>query len=131
MITLIDGGAVVAFRDGGHTILPRGQVVYSGNRIEFVGRGYAGAVDEHIDAGGKLVMPGFINHHMAFGVHMQLTRLDVTRRNFFGSGLGLGVQPEGAYNVSGPQAADWRASAEYAMTTALRTGTTTFVMVPN
>ena len=131
MITLIDGGAVVAFRDGCHTILPRGQVVYSGNRIEFVGRDYAGAVDERIDAGGKLVMPGFINHHMAFGVHMQLTRLDVTRRNFFGSGLGLGVQPEGAYNVSGPQAADWRASAEYAMTTALRTGTTTFVMVPN
>jgi len=129
--TLIDGGTVIVYQNNGHVILPQGQVVYAGNRIEFVGRAYTKKCDQRIDAAGKLVIPGFVNHHMAFGVHMQLTRLDATRRNFFNSGLGLGVQPEKAYNVSGPQAADWRASAEYAMTTALRTGTTTFVMVPN
>lgn len=131
MTTLIDGGTVVAFQANQHTLLPNGQVVYDGNEIIFVGQNYMGSVDERIDATGKLVVPGFINHHMAFGIHMQFTRLDRARSNFFNSGLGLGVQPEKAYNTTGPGPADWRASARYAMTTALRTGTTTFVMVPN
>lgn len=131
MATLIDGGTVVAFRENQHVLLEGGQVVFDGNTITFVGHNYPGPVDERIDARGKLVMPGFINHHMAFGIHMQFTRLDRARPNFFNSGLGLGVQPEKAYNVTGPGPADWRASALYAMTTALRTGTTTFVMVPN
>ena len=131
MSTLIDGGTVVAFQDNQHTLLPNGQLVYDGNEIVFVGQNYTGSVDERIDATGKLVIPGFINHHMAFGIHMQFTRLDRARPNFFNSGLGLGVQPEKAYNSTGPGPADWRASARYAMTTAIRTGTTTFVMVPN
>lgn len=131
MITLIDGGTVVAYANNRHVVIPNGQVVYCDDQITFVGRGYHGVADCHIDGRGKLVIPGFINHHMAFGVHMQLSRLDATRRNFYNSSLGLGAQPEQFYNVSGPQVADWRASAEYAMTTALRTGTTTFVMVPN
>ena len=131
MATLIDGGTVVAHQGGQHTLIEHGQVVYAGNEILFVGRDYTGVVDERIDARGKLVIPGLINHHMAFGVHMQLTRLDRARPNFFNSGLGLGVQPEQAYNATGPGPDDWRASAVYAMNTALRTGTTTFVMVPN
>lgn len=131
MAILIDGGTIVAYQDGQHVLIENGQVVYEGNRITFVGHNYAGSTDERIDAKGKLVIPGFVNHHMAFGIHMQFTRLDRARPNFFNSGLGLGVQPEKAYNTSGPEAADWRASARYAMVTALRTGTTTFVMVPN
>jgi len=129
--TSIDGGTVVAYHDGGHAILPNGQVVYQDDRIVFVGRGYDGTVEQRIDARGKLVMPGLINHHLAFGVHMQLFRLDYARPNFFNSGIGLGVQPKQAYAGGGPEPADWRASAAYAMTTALRTGSTTFVMVPN
>ena len=76
MTTLIDGGVVVGYRDGGHVLMRGGQVVYDGNTILFVGRHYDGAVDERIDARDKLVIPGLINHHMAFGVHMQLFRLD-------------------------------------------------------
>lgn len=131
MITLIDGGTVVAFHDGGHALLDNGQVAFEGDRIVFVGRGYSGPVEQRIDARGKLVMPGLINHHLAFGVHMQLFRLDFARPNFFNSGVGLGVQPRHAYAGDGPEPADWRASAAYAMATALRTGSTTFVMVPN
>jgi len=129
--TLIEGGTVVGYQAGQHVVIPDGQVAYAGNRITYVGRGYAGAVDERLDACGKLVIPGLINHHMAFGVHMQLFRLDAVRRNFFNSGIGVGVQPEKAYEGDGPQSRDWQASAEYAMATTLRTGTTTFVMVPN
>ena len=88
---------------------------YDADRITFVGRGYQGDVKERIRAQGKLVIPGLINHHMAFGVHMQLFRLDALPQNLFNSSLGLGVQPERAYNTAGPQASDWRASAAYAM----------------
>ncbi|MEM7133979.1 MAG: chlorohydrolase family protein [Chloroflexota bacterium] len=131
MATLVEDGIVVAYQDGQHVLIENGQVVYEGNQIVFVGRNYAGPIDQRIDASGKLAIPGLINHHMAFGIHMQFTRLDKARPNFFNSSLGLGVQPEKAYNTSGPEAGDWRNSAHYAMLTALRTGTTTFVMVPN
>ncbi|MBV7332441.1 amidohydrolase family protein [Chloroflexi bacterium TSY] len=131
MPTLIDGGIVVAFQEDGHRLIDGGQVVYDGQQITFVGRHYTGPANQRIDGRGKLVIPGFINHHMAFGIHMQFTQLDKAHPNFFNSSLGLGVQPEKAYNVSGPEPTDWQASARYAMTTALRTGTTTFVMVPN
>lgn len=131
MTTLIDGGTVIAYHDGEHVIMPNAQLAYAGDRISFVGRDYQGPVAERIDARGMLVIPGLINHHMAFGVHMQFYRLDRARPNFFNSGLGLGVQPPNAYASGGPEAADWRASAAYAMATALRTGSTTFVMVPN
>ncbi len=131
MATVIEGGAVIAYSGNGHKVLPEGQVVYEGNRISYVGRAYAGPVDQKIDARGKLVIPGLINHHMAFGVHMQMIRLDAARPNFFNSGIGLGVQPPGAYAGGGPEPEHWAASAEYAMATALRTGSTTFVMVPN
>jgi cytosine/adenosine deaminase-related metal-dependent hydrolase len=131
MSTLIDGGTVIGFQDGKHVILRDAQVVYEKDRVTFVGRGYAGQVQNRVDARGKLVIPGLVNHHMAFGVHMQMYRLDAVRRNFFNSGIGLGVQSAEAYRQAGPDSSDWAASAEYAMATALRTGTTTFVMVPN
>ena len=103
MATLIHSGTVVAYRDGGHVILSDAEVAYDGNHITHVGHNYAGPVDLRIDARGKLVMPGMINHHMAFGIHMQLFRLDAARANFFNSGLGFGVQSEKAYHGAGPR----------------------------
>src|SRR5829696_5999684 len=128
-VTLIDGGIVVAYQAGEHVLLSPGQVVYAGDCILFVGRDYAGPVDVRIDAAGKLVIPGLINHHMAFGIHMQLTRLDAATPHSYNASLGMGVQSERAYHAyqnGGPQPVDWRASAEFAMTSALRSGTTTF-----
>ena len=130
-VTLIDGGMVVGYEQGGHVLLPSGQVVFAGDRIIFVGRNYAEPVDVRMDARGKLVMPGLINHHMAFGIHMQLYRLDAATPHSYNASLGIGVQAERSYHDAGPQTADWRASAEFAMASALRSGTTTFVMVPN
>jgi cytosine/adenosine deaminase-related metal-dependent hydrolase len=131
MATLIKGGTVVGYENGGHVVFTNGQVAYEGNRILYAGPCYEGAVDRIVDGSGKLIIPGLVNHHLAFGVHMQLYRLDAARRNYFNSGIGLGVQPEAAYHGGELSAEHWRASAAYAMATALRTGTTTFVMVPN
>ncbi|WP_455358227.1 amidohydrolase family protein [Streptomyces sp. SYSU K21746] len=46
---------------GDHVVIRDGQVVYEGERVVFVGRGYPGAVDETIDAGHAIVGPGFID----------------------------------------------------------------------
>jgi cytosine/adenosine deaminase-related metal-dependent hydrolase len=46
-----------------HAYLRQGDVAFAGDRVTFVGRGYAGAADETIDGRGLMVMPGFVNVH--------------------------------------------------------------------
>ena len=41
-----------------------GELLFSGNRIEAVGRSLTAAADEVIDATDKIVMPGLVNAHM-------------------------------------------------------------------
>jgi 5-methylthioadenosine/S-adenosylhomocysteine deaminase len=41
-----------------------GELLFSGNRIEAVGRKLDAAADEVIDATDKIVMPGLVNAHM-------------------------------------------------------------------
>ena len=41
-----------------------GELLFSGNRIEAVGRNLDAAADETIDASDKIVMPGLVNAHM-------------------------------------------------------------------
>jgi cytosine/adenosine deaminase-related metal-dependent hydrolase len=41
-----------------------GELLFSGNRIDAVGRNLAAAADEVIDATDKIVMPGLVNAHM-------------------------------------------------------------------
>ena len=106
-VTLIEGGTVVGYQEGsGHVLLPNAQVAFAGDRILFVGRDYGGPVATRISAVGKLVMPGLINHHMAFGIHMQLARLDYATPHSYNGSLGMGVQPEHAYHSDGPGPAD-------------------------
>jgi cytosine/adenosine deaminase-related metal-dependent hydrolase len=63
MKRLIHGGDVVAYHAGGHRLLRGGDLVLDGVRVSYVGRRYPGAVDERIDAHGRLVMPGLVNVH--------------------------------------------------------------------
>jgi cytosine/adenosine deaminase-related metal-dependent hydrolase len=46
-----------------HCYLKGGDLVFSEDRIEFVGRSYAGSADEILDGAGTLVMPGLVNIH--------------------------------------------------------------------
>ena len=86
MKTLIQGGFVVGFAGGGHEIIKDGVVVFSGDRIEFVGNQYGGAVDRKIDARGCLISPGFIDTHFHSGINASDYILaDSTKTDFFAS----------------------------------------------
>jgi cytosine/adenosine deaminase-related metal-dependent hydrolase len=63
MKTLIEGGDIVAYHDGGHRLLRGGVLLLEDDRVALVGRRYAGPVDRRIDATGKLVIPGLVNIH--------------------------------------------------------------------
>lgn len=52
---------VLAHRDGGHALLRDGEIVWEGDTISYVGRGYDGPVDMDLDLGEALVMPGLID----------------------------------------------------------------------
>jgi 5-methylthioadenosine/S-adenosylhomocysteine deaminase len=48
---------------GRHAFLKGCDLLFSGDRIEFVGAGYGGQADTVIDGAGKLLLPGFVNIH--------------------------------------------------------------------
>ena len=56
---------VVAWDDSAfeHRYLTDADVVFSGNTIDFVGKGFAGPVDSEIDGKNMVVLPGFVNTH--------------------------------------------------------------------
>lgn len=59
--TLMSADWVVGHEDGGHVLLPRGEVVYEDGKIVFVGHGFPGEVAQRIDCGAALIGPGFID----------------------------------------------------------------------
>lgn len=61
MRTVLTADWVVGFDKAGHVLIPGGEVVFSGNTIDFVGRGFDGAVDRRIDFGRAMIGPGFID----------------------------------------------------------------------
>ena len=56
---------IIAWNDeqGRHEYLTGGDVVFTGDRFDFVGRGYSGPADREISGRGRMVMPGLINIH--------------------------------------------------------------------
>lgn len=61
MRTRITARHVLAHVDGHHALLTDGEVVWEGERLLFVGRGFPGRVDEDLDLGESLVTPGLID----------------------------------------------------------------------
>jgi 5-methylthioadenosine/S-adenosylhomocysteine deaminase len=49
--------------EGRHEYLRDGDVVFTDDRIGFVGRGYSGPADREISGRGRMVMPGLVNIH--------------------------------------------------------------------
>jgi 5-methylthioadenosine/S-adenosylhomocysteine deaminase len=96
----LNGGTIIAYRDGAHRLLPDGVLVFEGDRIVHVGRDYDGPADRTINAAGKLVIPGFVSTHAHVNVH-EGTRLitDVGRRDVMRSGF-LNYTPNNG--ISGP-----------------------------
>ena len=61
MRTLLTADYVVGFDGRSHVVWRNGEVVFSGNRIEFVGRNFPGTVDRRVDYGRALIGPGLID----------------------------------------------------------------------
>jgi cytosine/adenosine deaminase-related metal-dependent hydrolase len=59
--TLITASWVVGHRDGGHTLLRNGEVVFENGKIVFVGHGFTGELARRIDFGNALISPGLID----------------------------------------------------------------------
>jgi hypothetical protein len=55
--TVIRGGDVIAYHDGGHRLLRGGSLVYENDRVVFVGRHDTGPADRRIDATGNSSTP--------------------------------------------------------------------------
>lgn len=79
MITLIKNGTVISMdlkRDKQFEIM---DVVFSDNKIIYVGNDYQGEYDKVIDVTGKIVMPGLINCHTHLGMSIfRATNDDLT-----------------------------------------------------
>jgi cytosine/adenosine deaminase-related metal-dependent hydrolase len=59
--TRIKARHVIGYDGAGHRSLRDAEVVYRGDSIIFVGRGYGGPVDQEIDGGNAILGPGFID----------------------------------------------------------------------
>lgn len=132
MRTLIEGGDIVAFHEGGHRVLRGGALVFENDRLAFVGRRWERSTDRRIDATGKLVMPGLINLH-SHATTEAGGRLvaDVGRRDFFHTGfLNYQAAPKG---VKGLDARENPAiGGRFALVEMLGNGCTTIVEIsPN
>lgn len=58
---LVSARWVVGHQRGQHCLIENGEVVFNDGAIEFVGRGYAGAVGRRVDYGNALLGPGFVD----------------------------------------------------------------------
>jgi cytosine/adenosine deaminase-related metal-dependent hydrolase len=59
--TALTGSWLLAFRDGRHHLVPRGEVVIDGGKIVHAGPRFAGDVARRLDFGEALVSPGLID----------------------------------------------------------------------
>jgi hypothetical protein len=96
MRTRIACGWLVA-NEGRH-LWRNAELVYEGSNVVFIGERFEGPVDHEIDAGDKLVAPGFIDTHVHSGhraSHWLIS--DIGRGDYFGQPfLEISVAREGA-----------------------------------
>ena len=138
MRTKIAATWIVAHERGKHALIRDGEVVFEGNKILHVGKGFEGRVDKTIDATGKLVAPGFIDTHVHSG-HRASHRLitDTGRPMYYGQPfLEISVPKEGKVVKGDPRylkhgdagsAAAFELNAAFTVAELLRNGVTTFV----
>ena len=119
----INAKIIVAFQGNEHHVLRNGCVIIDGSDIQHVGKDYDGSVDAVIDAGDRVVTPGFITTHC----HMAGSPLDksfiedVGSRQFYLSGLPTMLKARGGAMTD----TDRRACVDYSAAELIRTGTTT------
>ena len=128
MVTVIRGGWVVGFENGGHVLFRDGVVAYDGDRVVHIGPRWEGQAARTIDARGCLVSPGLINTHVHAAIDTQIMWLEAGRRDFFGS-IGLSGAPAKGLRGGGPVLTEQEQeqSATFATAQVLRSGATTMI----
>src|SRR6516225_8976064 len=138
MRTKIRCGWLVGYADGGHVLWRDAELVYESTQIIFVGERFEGAADRVIDAGEKLVIPGFIDTHVHSG-HRASHRLitDVGRPDYFGqpffeisvpkAGTRVGGDPRYARPDDRTANEGLALNAQFTVAELLRNDVTTFV----
>lgn len=129
MRTLIQGGDIVAYHGGQHRLLRGGVVVFEDDRVAFVGRAYAGPVDQRIDAAGTLVIPGLVNLHCHATTEASGRLVaDAGRRDFFQTGfLNYSSAPPGVAPLAARE--NLEIGNRFALVELLRNGCTTVVEI--
>lgn len=125
--TAIHASWIIAFDGSDHRLLRNGILVYAGNTILFVGTDYPGPIASHIDARGKLLIPGLISTHAHVGAgYGDRMIVDAGRRDLLRTGF-LNHEPT---KIDGPGLAsdtDPDAAIRYGFGLLLRHGVTTVV----
>lgn len=122
---VVKASHIIAWQDGGHRHLRDGVVVWEGNRIIHVGKGFEGGADEVIDARGRIVTPGLVNTH----AHLSESPIDKSfvedrgPRQFYLSGLFEFLPPRDRVLTEEAR----RACISFSMAELIRTGTTTIM----
>jgi len=129
MRTLLHGGDIVAYADGGHRLLRGGALVFENDRVVFVGREYHGAADRRLDVRGKLVIPGLVNLHCHADTEAGGRLIaDVGRRDYFQAGfLNYFAAPKGKTPLGAR--ADRTRGARFALVELLKSGCTTVLPI--
>lgn len=131
MATLIENGTVIGFDGEHHRIIKDGVVVFDEEEIIHVGKSFSGKVDEHVDARGKLVTPGFINTHCHCQTPLSPHHLtvDISLDPYYQhAGIGMHIARKGAKrDVKSKD--EWSAIAHLSLVKRLLSGTTTFIEV--
>jgi 5-methylthioadenosine/S-adenosylhomocysteine deaminase len=138
MRTLIRSQWIVGNDGRGHTLLRDGVLVFERERILHVGASFEGHVDHVIDAGEKLVCPGFIDTHVHSGYRASHRLIsDAGRPLYFGQPfLEISVPKQGRAVAGDPRYlphgtagldATLELNALFTVVELLRNGVTTFV----
>ncbi|MBV7332436.1 amidohydrolase family protein [Chloroflexi bacterium TSY] len=125
MRTLIQGGWVIGFQNGHHTILQNGVIVMEDDRIIHVGPHFDGTIDQTIEARGKLISPGFVNIHAVANIDIQTLTLDCGEGGY-ASSQSYALDGVGELELSGDRLA---ASAQFSLVQLLKGGSTTIVEI--
>ena len=131
MVKMIENGTVIGFDGEQHRIIRDGMVVFDEEEIVHVGKNYTGAVDERVDARGKLVTSGFINTHSHSQTPLSPHHLtvDISLDPYYQhAGIGMHIAKKGTTREI-LSMDEWSAVARLSLVKRLLSGTTTFIEV--
>ncbi|MDN3017015.1 amidohydrolase family protein [Paenibacillus sp. BSR1-1] len=80
MKTKLKGRYVIGFDGHDHVLIENAEVVYEQDTIIYVGKNYAGEVNEEIDAGNAVISPGFIDLNALGDIDHDILHVEASSR---------------------------------------------------